>query len=1011
MSSRPRRTILDLIYGREEEDLNDDDSEREIDDTEQSRETDPDESTDDVKSWARPSLYVAVLERAINKIKERDGERNLFTHDEWYFLDTIANLKYHSRFILIRLIMRKPGKWYTLASLQRYTSEVGPHGLLDAFDQLCKRFGPEAMEAMDVEEEDDGIIDLTLDSDDEDAGFPAQPVAGPSNLQPDLNLPSTEVCLDYFCQGEGDLSNLEGLRTLTLDQIRPLCKTMKIKHTKLTKDQMIHALVNHASTQSILPFGPSPKSNAKGKGRARATGLRQTMLPFAAAKINRAQTDRLRQLMLNAIGRSIRVNPYIHTLMVRLHIIWFRSTEFPNSLFREALLAGFKMRTYPEYAHVRDPDIWRTREQYLEYEMGLQIEATVDEILKPEPKFGRAAKTPAPAVSHRFITPRTPGLEFLGTLTTPTRTPHAEDEEELLEFDVVEETSAQQKAKMVKRILEEHALPKWKELVSAESETETTRKPGLERFEPGFVYTRIVRKSAQALATLKEFAEEKEVLDLLLAQRFWRRGRRARWYDRRALLQMNYLYKDSDGKKDMNVLRDARDGIIEALEDDDTATVMRPSLIRRLDRVEKMLKLSVEEKAKHDDVMLQKPDEVFFNAVRVWDHPDSLKLDGRGKVKGKENHTAGDSSIANYLVTPTVVAESSTAVRSTLPEPKKTTPWWRGKSIWAGKEGPVNVETRALEYYENLGFKGFHSETQILTTLFALLFWDIIFAQVPGAFETPWQTAPLDIAEDSFYYARRDRIEKRLDEIEKGQARTILEDNDDRHREKKTFCIGVSWQMCGRDELVEIVECLGGSALSSICRLFCEDYGGQSSGVPDLIVWNPDTKECKFVEVKGPGDSLQENQKLWSDALLTARCAVEVCHVVDPKAKKKAPKSTVKKTPKPRGKSSTAAASTSRAKRVKADSVEPESEDEDATQTPMVIDLVEDDEAAFTPSTEFREPLSPRAPNPRHTLGSDELPVTFVASAPMRTPRHPPAITHKRPAEILSSPSKRRKTN
>jgi hypothetical protein len=59
-----------------------------------------------------------------------------------------------------------------------------------------------------------------------------------------------------------------------------------------------------------------------------------------------------------------------------------------------------------------------------------------------------------------------------------------------------------------------------------------------------------------------------------------------------------------------------------------------------------------------------------------------------------------------------------------------------------------------------------------------------------------------------------------------------------------------------------LFQCLGGNALSSICRLFCEDYEGRSSGVPDLIVWNFERKECKFVEVKGPGDSLQENQKV-----------------------------------------------------------------------------------------------------------------------------------------------------
>jgi Fanconi-associated nuclease 1 len=55
---------------------------------------------------------------------------------------------------------------------------------------------------------------------------------------------------------------------------------------------------------------------------------------------------------------------------------------------------------------------------------------------------------------------------------------------------------------------------------------------------------------------------------------------------------------------------------------------------------------------------------------------------------------------------------------------------------------------------------------------------------------------------------------------------------------------------------------MGGKSLSVICRLLCEDYSGRGSGVPDLIVWNALDGECKFVEVKGPGDSLQENQKV-----------------------------------------------------------------------------------------------------------------------------------------------------
>lgn len=50
--------------------------------------------------------------------------------------------------------------------------------------------------------------------------------------------------------------------------------------------------------------------------------------------------------------------------------------------------------------------------------------------------------------------------------------------------------------------------------------------------------------------------------------------------------------------------------------------------------------------------------------------------------------------------------------------------------------------------------------------------------------------------------------------------------------------------------------------MSVICRLFCEDYGGRHSGIPDLIIWRMEDKLAKFVEVKGPGDNLSENQKV-----------------------------------------------------------------------------------------------------------------------------------------------------
>ncbi len=203
----------------------------------------------------------------------------------------------------------------------------------------------------------------------------------------------------------------------------------------------------------------------------------------------------------------------------------------------------------------------------------------------------------------------------------------------------------------------------------------------------------------------------------------------------------------------------------------------------------------------------------------------------------------------------------------------------KGKSVWQGQgEEAVNVETYALQHYERLGYKGYHCEGRIVTTLFGLLFWDIIFTPIPGAFETPYQTAPLDIFEDTFYHAREGLIEKRLDEISGNNSRKIIEKVDDEHRERGTWCMGVRWDLFPKEDLLEIVEvstdfdnlfkwmtfvqCFKGEALACLCRVLCEDYAQRGSGVPDLFIWNYAEKHCKFVEVKGPGDRLQENQKV-----------------------------------------------------------------------------------------------------------------------------------------------------
>jgi len=144
----------------------------------------------------------------------------------------------------------------------------------------------------------------------------------------------------------------------------------------------------------------------------------------------------------------------------------------------------------------------------------------------------------------------------------------------------------------------------------------------------GHVLTRIVQKGADALGTLKDYDRELEVLEALLSQRRWRRGRRGKWYERRALVLTRYCDKTSEN------LRCAMRGLLDSLNDQDTHlgecarlnpneieapitphVVYRPSLSRRLTALEKKMGINPEER--HQDDPLSIAEDVYITGVRL----------------------------------------------------------------------------------------------------------------------------------------------------------------------------------------------------------------------------------------------------------------------------------------------------------------------------------------------------------------------------------------------------------
>ena len=207
------------------------------------------------------------------------------------------------------------------------------------------------------------------------------------------------------------------------------------------------------------------------------------------------------------------------------------------------------------------------------------------------------------------------------------------------------------------------------------------------------------------------------------------------------------------------------------------------------------------------------------------------------------------------------------------------------------------VEEFVLNEFSRDGWEGLHSESSCFTTLFSLLFWDLLFEiEVPDVFQTAYQTAPLDLTTDAFYPTRTAALEERLKLIEEDFEAAIKLLQKHHVTYHLVSCIGVNWTDYSGEEgialLIKVVRGIGGMALSLILRQFCEDYRHNRSGMPDLILWrrsaaSVDSSELIdhangliFAEVKSPNDRLSDGQRHWFSVLKNGGLRVVLVRVL-----------------------------------------------------------------------------------------------------------------------------------
>lgn len=734
-------------------------------------------------TWVRgkSSIYVDAFNLALDTVLEE--ESHLFDEAELEVFKVWRNLAYESQYLYVRLFLRKSDTWHRINKLG-YHSDIAD---LDA--------------AIGQLQEERSLPASTSEAQD-----------NPGELEPPQN--TTLGPMFSFADSSDLITTLEEASSLLLlDELKLLAKDAKA--VGKNKKELLKSLRQHSQRQTGLNgFATLKRSDTEETTASIGSGPDYDDVPGS----NR-DAHFLRKIF-EFTGPCIRLSSPTHKLFERVHLVFYRSTEWTEKSLTTIILARIARRNFPSYIVSRSTNIFPSRSILLEFEASLRTQFAVDTI-----------------------------LQFNGT-------PKRGDLHTVLE-------------------IHEQVYPRWKALLKIEQEKEDSIYASgegayLRRLSPAWVYTRIVHKGAYVLGKMKQHKREHTLLSELLSQRLFHASRRGDWYQRKALLEEHYMFDltpsppgiTSDDAKRKHWKRVALATCEEGLQDQEVHIIYHYDLQKRVMKLEKQLKVA--KRLQHDfgHVRLAKPVEVYVDGTQV------IRESAREEGKIRPSFVSSDR-------------------RNSSPHPgsrRSTKTIWLDPLSESGEEH-CSVEAMCLSNYRTQGWKGYHSEGGIVRTLFAYLFYDILFTYIPNVFQTEFQTCPLDLHTDGFFATRMGEVNRRLAEIGNGDAKAILKGVWEEHHERKTCVVGLDWSF-ELEDLLEIATCFGGEALSTICLVMAQEYAARGGGVPDLFLWRTGDGEIAgkgevmFAEVKSENDRLSDTQRLWIHVLTGAGVRVELCNAV-----------------------------------------------------------------------------------------------------------------------------------
>ncbi|MBN7769937.1 VRR-NUC domain-containing protein [Marinobacter daepoensis] len=191
------------------------------------------------------------------------------------------------------------------------------------------------------------------------------------------------------------------------------------------------------------------------------------------------------------------------------------------------------------------------------------------------------------------------------------------------------------------------------------------------------------------------------------------------------------------------------------------------------------------------------------------------------------------------------------------------------------------VELAALQSLSTVDAPVFYVENTLINALFGLLCWPVIFRPLPGAFFHPFHVGPADLTREDFVTRRQPGFDERLRLLETGAYRqAILQTFRDKSGIANPF---VLWPAVNEALLIHALDSIPPAHLNDLFLRLLDNLREHRSGFPDLIRFVPGAKapeqRYEMIEVKGPGDRLQDHQIRWLQFFARRGIPASVCYV------------------------------------------------------------------------------------------------------------------------------------